>query len=163
MKRYKLIGIMLIFLLFVSLPAGGQEKKVVITEVKAQELAGNIFISIQGEIQAEGEGSVFLQAFTTYEDQDYFTAPQEIKYALSQEGFSLSLSGEDFQLIDLRENKMEKLPQLAEGQNVVIYVYEKKITSPEGQTEEVKKDIEKVGYALRGILAKVTLTLGLKE
>jgi hypothetical protein len=51
------------------------------------------------------------------------------------------------------------LPKLAKGQNVVIYVYEKKITSPEGQTEEVKKDIERTGYALRGILAKATLVL----
>ncbi len=151
MKRYGLIGMVLVFLLFVSLPADGQEKRVVLTEVKAQELAGNVFISIWGEIQAEGEGSLFLQASTTYEGQDYFTVPQEIRYALSREAFSLSFSAEDFQLVDL--------PQLAKGQSVVVCVYERKITSPDGQTEEVKQDIEKVGYALRGILAKATLVL----
>lgn len=159
MKRYGLIGMVLVFLLFVSLPADGQEKRVVLTEVKAQELAGNVFISIRGEIQAEGEGSLFLQASTTYEGQDYFTVPQEIRYALSREAFSLSFSAEDFQLVDLRENKIEELPQLAKGQSVVVCVYERKITSPDGQTEEVKQDIEKVGYALRGILAKATLVL----
>ena len=42
---------------------------------------------------------------------------------------------------------------------MVVYVYEKKITSPEGQTEEVKQDIERTGYALRGILAKATRVL----
>jgi len=100
-----------------------------------------------------------LQASTTYENKEYFTAPREIKYALSREAFSLSFSREDFELVDLKENKVEKPPQLAKGERLVVYVYEKKITSPEGQTEEVKQDIERTGYALRGILAKATRVL----
>lgn len=159
MKRSVLIGIVVALLWCFSLPAWAKVEKVVITEVNVQELAGDVFISIRGEIQAEGEGIVFLQASTTYEDKEYCTAPREIKYALSRETFSLSFSPEDFQLISLKENKAEKLPQLAKGGKVVIYVYEKKITSPEGQTEEVKQDIERTGYALRGILAKATKAL----
>jgi len=154
-----LIRMVIVFLLCFSWPAWGQVAKVVITEVNIQELAGDISISVRGEIQAEGEGSVFLQASTTYEDREYFTAPREIKYALSRETFSFSFSREDFELINLKENKIERLPQLVKGQNVIVYVYEKKITSSEGQTEEVRQDIERTGYALRGILAKATKTL----
>jgi len=158
-KQNSIIGIAIIFLLCFSWPVWGQVGKVVITDVSVQELAGDVSISIRGEIQAEGEGSIFLQASTTYENKEYFTAPREIKYALSREAFSLSFSREDFELVDLKENKVEKLPQLAKGERLVVYVYEKKITSPEGQTEEVKQDIERTGYALRGILAKATRVL----
>lgn len=159
MKQNVLIVILVVLLWCFSLPAWAQVEKVAITEVDIQELAGDVFISIRGEIQAKGEGSVFLQAYITYEDKEYFTAPQEIKYVLSREPFSVSFSGEDFQLVNLKENEVEDLPQLAEGQKVVVYVYERKITSPEGQTEEVKQDIERTGYALRGILAKATRVL----
>lgn len=75
MKQNSIIGIVIIFLLCFSWPVWGQVGKVVITDVSVQELAGDVSISIRGEIQAEGEGSIFLQASTTYENKEYFTAP----------------------------------------------------------------------------------------
>jgi hypothetical protein len=58
--------------------------------------------------------------------------------------------------VNLLENLNEEIPEFAEGKNVVVYVYEAKYTSSEGQPEDIKQDIAKYGYALRGVLAKGT-------
>jgi hypothetical protein len=111
---------------------------------------------VRVELEVQGSGTIFVQASTDYDKYTYVTEPVTLEISSPQPFFVLRFTKGDFRRVNLLENLNEEIPEFAEGKNVVVYVYEAKYTSSEGQPEDIKQDIAKYGYALRGVLAKGT-------
>ncbi|WP_438316951.1 hypothetical protein ACP6EK_01635 [Candidatus Caldatribacterium sp. SIUC1] len=111
---------------------------------------------VRVELEVQGSGTIFVQASTDYDKYTYVTEPVTLEVSSPQPFFVLRFTKGDFRRVNLLENLNEEIPEFAEGKNVVVYVYEAKYTSSEGQPEDIKQDIAKYGYALRGVLAKGT-------
>jgi hypothetical protein len=111
---------------------------------------------VRVELEVQGSGTIFVQASTDYDKYTYVTEPVTLEISSPQPFFVLRFTKGDFRRVNLLENLNEEIPEFAEGKNVVVYVYEAKYTFSEGQPEDIKQDIAKYGYALRGVLAKGT-------
>jgi len=111
---------------------------------------------VRVELEVQGSGTIFVQASTDYDKYTYVTEPVTLEISSPQPFFVLRFPKGDFRRVNLIENLSEEIPEFAEGKKVVVYVYEAKYTSSEGQPEDIKQDIARYGYALRGVLAKGT-------
>jgi len=118
---------------------------------------------VRVELEVQGSGTIFVQASTNYDKYTYVTEPVTLEISSPQPFFVLRFTKGDFRRVNLLENLNEEIPEFAEGKNVVVYVYEAKYTSSEGQPEDIKQDIAKYGYALRGVLAKGTKEIQLTK
>jgi hypothetical protein len=118
---------------------------------------------VRVELEVQGSGTIFVQASTDYDKYTYVTEPVTLEISSPQPFFVLRFTKGDFRRVNLLENLNEEIPEFAEGKNVVVYVYEAKYTSSEGQPEDIKQDIAKYGYALRGVLAKGTKEIQLTK
>jgi hypothetical protein len=135
--------------------------KVTIESVDLQRVAGEDFVTIYFKVLSEGQGEkVYLQASTDYESDEYFTLPLEFACTQKEQVFTVTLRKSDFVLIDKTKNIEEELPQFVPERELVVYVYERKLSEEdESLTEDAKKEIKEKGYALRGILAKATVSI----
>jgi len=144
--------------LFFSSFAFAQVEKVKIEQIEVQKIAGKVFINL--EVIAEGSGQAYLEASVEWQNKDYRTGPLVVEAGQEEVPLRFMLQREDFKFIDRTTNLVETLPEFSQDQQLVVYVYQKQITTwEEGMTEEIREDLNTRGYALRGILAKATQAL----
>lgn len=161
MMRKLVLGVLAVYLVvFLGGIALGAVEKVRVKKMDIFKIDGVPQVRIELEVEGK-DGTIFLQASTDYNRYTYFTEPVAIDVTTPQPFFVLRFTKSDFRRVNLLENINEEIPEFAEGKNVTVYVYEAKYTSPEGQPEDIKQDIAKYGYALRGVLAKGTKTIEL--
>ncbi|MEN3188564.1 MAG: hypothetical protein ABDK94_07300 [Atribacterota bacterium] len=160
MKKVWVIGSVLIFiLLFTSFVFAGVEKATV-KSIDFEKDGEETLIRITVELSSDGSGEAYLEAIANYDGKEYTTIPLLMSCSTPQQTFSFLLRRGDFRRIDLVEGTAQELPEFVEEKSVVVYIYGKKITSfEELQTEDVKGEISRRGYALREILAKGTRAL----
>ncbi|MGQ9622263.1 MAG: hypothetical protein ACUVTO_02250 [Candidatus Caldatribacteriaceae bacterium] len=158
--RRVVIAVLVALFLFESMAYAAVEK-VVIKKMEIFKVDGEPQVRIELEVNARGGGEIFVQASTNYDGKDYFTEPVALKLEPPQPFFVLRFTKKDFHRVNLLENINDEVPEFPEGKDIVIYVYEYRYTDPSGQLEDVKQDIAKYGYALRGVLAKGTKTIEL--
>ncbi|MBC7216954.1 MAG: hypothetical protein H5U36_02020 [Candidatus Caldatribacterium sp.] len=160
MRRFVPILVIVSILVLLGNAAFGAMEKVRIRKMEIFKVDGMPQVRI--ELEAEGDsGLIFVQASTDYDKYTYVTDPVAIDLSTRQPFFVLRFGKGDFRRVNLLENVNEEIPEFAEGKNVTVYVYEARYTSPEGQPEDIKQDIAKYGYALRGVLAKGTKAIEL--
>ncbi len=162
MMRRFVLSILVVSLVLFALGslAFGVVEKVRVKKMEIFKVDGVPQVRIELEVQGE-DGTIFVQASTDYDKYTYSTEPVTLNLSARQPFFVLRFTKSDFRRVNLLENINEEIPEFAEGKNVTVYVYEAKYTSPEGQPEDIKQDIAKYGYALRGVLAKGTKTIEL--
>lgn len=161
MRRSGLSVVTVLFVvLFLGSIAFGAVEKVRITKMEILKIDGVPQVRLELEVEGQ-DGVIFVQASTDYDKYTYFTEPITLDLSIRQPFFVLRFTKSDFRRVHLLENISEEIPEFAEGKKVTVYVYEAKYTSPEGQPEDIKQDIAKYGYALRGVLAKGTKTIEL--
>lgn len=161
MMRKLLLGVLAVYLVvLLGGAAFGAVEKVRVKKMDIFKIDGVPQVRVELEVEGQ-DGTIFLQASTDYDRHTYFTEPVAINVTVRQPFFVLRFTKSDFRRVNLLENINEEIPEFAEGKNVIVYVYEAKYTSPEGQPEDIKQDIAKYGYALRGVLAKGTKTIEL--
>ncbi len=158
--RKVVVAILVALLLFGSMAYAAVEK-VVIRKMEILKVDGEPQVRIELEANAQEGGEIFVQASTNYDGKDYFTEPVTLRLEYPQPFFVLRFTRKDFRRVNLLENINDEVPELPEGKDIVVYVYEYRYVDPSGQLEDVKQDIAKYGYALRGILAKGTKTIEL--
>lgn len=142
-------------------PAFSMVSKVTIESVNLQRVAGEDFVTVYFKVLSEAQGEkVYLQASTDYENDEYFTRPLEFSCTQKEQIFTVTLRKSDFLLIDKTKNIEKELPQFVPERELVVYVYEKKLSEEDQSlTEDAKREIQEKGYALRGILAKATVSI----
>lgn len=160
MRRYVFcISIICLVVLLGSIAFGAVDK-VRVRKMDIFKIDGTPQVRIELEVEGQN-GTIFVQASTDYDKYTYSTEPVALEVTSRQPFFVLRFTKSDFRRVNRIENIDEEIPEFAEGKNVVVYVYEAKYTSPEGQPEDIKQDIARYGYALRGVLAKGTKTIEL--
>ncbi|MCD6155989.1 MAG: hypothetical protein J7J32_02960 [Candidatus Atribacteria bacterium] len=142
-------------------PVFSMVSKVTIESVNLQRVAGEDFVTVYFKVLSEAQGEkVYLQASTDYENDEYFTHPLEFSCTQKEQIFTVTLRRSDFLLIDKTKNIEKELPQFVTERELVVYVYEKKLSEEDQNlTEDAKREIQEKGYALRGILAKATVSI----
>lgn len=158
--RKVVVAILVALLLFGSMAYAAVEK-VVIRKMEIFKVDGEPQVRIELEAKAQGGGEIFVQASTNYDGKDYFTEPVTLRLEHPQPLFVLRFTRKDFRRVNLLENIDDEVPDFPEGKDIVVYVYEYRYVDPSGQLEDVKQDIAKYGYALRGVLAKGTKNIEL--
>lgn len=162
MRKLVLSIIALCLVALLSSVAFGAVEKVRVKKMDIFKSNGVPEVRIELEVTGQ-DGTIFVQASTDYDKYTYFTEPVAINLTIRQPFFVIRFRKSDFRRVNLLENIDEEIPEFAEGKNVTVYVYEAKHTTPEGQPEDIKQDIAKYGYALRGVLAKGTKTIELAK
>ena len=142
-------------------PAFSLVSKATIESVNLQRVAGKDFVTVYFKVLSEAQGEkVYLQVSTDYENDEYFTRPLEFFCTQKEQIFTVTLRKSDFLLIDKTKDIEEELPQFVPERKLVVYVYEKKLSGKDQNlTEDAKREIQEKGYALRGILAKATVSI----
>lgn len=158
--RKAVFATLVALLLFGSMAYAAVEK-VVIRKMEIFKVDGEPQVRIELEAKAQGGGEIFVQASTNYDGKDYFTEPVTLRLEYPQPLFVLRFTRKDFRRVNLLENIDDEVPDFPEGKDIVVYVYEYRYVDPSGQLEDVKQDIAKYGYALRGVLAKGTKNIEL--
>ncbi|MCX7667669.1 MAG: hypothetical protein N2Z84_01910 [Atribacterota bacterium] len=160
MRKVWVAGFVLAFILLFASFAFALVEKAVVKSIDFEKDGLETLVRITVELSSDGSGEAYLEAIANYDGKDYTTQPLPMSCSLPQQTFTFLLRKSDFHLVNLTENVNQELPEFVEEKNVVVYVYGKKITSPEElQTEDVKGEISRRGYALREVLAKGTKTL----
>ena len=150
--------ILLLIFSFV-LPVWAEIQKAEITTIKYEGIGENASITIEGLINSDQTGVGYLEAFITFEGKDYKTQVVEIESRMPEQSYRYSFRVNDFRYIDHQKNQIEVLPNFKPGQTIVVYMYQEKITSGENLTVDAQNEINRRGYALRGILAKKTFKI----
>ena len=160
MKNVIIWVISVLLLIVLAIPTWANIQKAVINTVKYEGIGTNASITIEGSILSDESGGVgYLEAYLTLSGKDYKTQYIEIESRISDQSFRFSFRSDDFRFIDHQKSQLEVLPSFQPEQVIVIYLYEKKITSGDETTVDAQNEIKQRGYALRGILAKKTFTI----
>lgn len=160
MRKIWVTGLVLAFILLFTSFAFAKVEKAVVKSIDFEKYGTETLVRITVELASDGSGEAYLEAIANYDGRDYTTQPLPMSCSTPQQTFSFLLRKSDFHLVNLVEGVNQELPEFVEEKSVVVYIYGKKITSfEEWQTEDVKGEISKRGYALREVLAKGTKTL----
>ncbi len=152
-----------VFLLVITSWAFAGVEKVAVKGIDIQRENGEVFVRVLVEVWSQDGGEVYLQLRTDYEGKDFLTLPLRMSCAFPYQTFRFLLRRSDFRRVNLEDGLEEELPEFVAEKNIIAYVYEQKVTTPSGHTEDVKREIAQRGYALRGILAKGTKPIKWKE
>lgn len=160
MRKIGVTGLVLAFILLFASFALAKIEKAAVKSIDFERDGTETLVRITVELTSDGSGEAYLEAIANYDGRDYTTQPLPMSCRTPQQTFTFLLRKGDFRLVNLGEGLNQELPEFVEEKSVVVYVYGRKITSPEEwQTEDVKGEISKKGYALREVLAKGTKTL----
>lgn len=158
--KTRIIVLTLVFILLLTPFALAGVDKAVVKSIDFERQGEETLVRITVELYSNGEGEAYLEAIANYDGKDYTTMPLRMPCSFPYQTFTFLLRKSDFRRVDFTQGIEQELPELVEEKNVVVYVYGKKITSPEDRgTEDVKSELARRGYALREVLAKGTKTL----
>jgi len=148
-----------ILVFIIILPAWATIQKAMISSIQYEGAGAYPSITIEGSITTDGSGTAYLEAYFTVDGKDYKTQFNELQAKITEQTYHYSFRKDDFRFIDHQKNQVEALPAIQPGQEIVVYIYQEKITSGENLTIDAQNEINQRGYVLRGILAKKTFTI----